>query len=89
VSAVPKRHDAIEGVYLSPDEKALMMSLVHQDPEVVAFAKAGGLPMPTMQPSERSGSSNAMRYSSYTPTSSNLTGSTPVPSESKGTDDDV
>jgi hypothetical protein len=43
VSAVPKKHDAIEGVYLSPDEKALMMSLVHQDPEVVAFAKAGGL----------------------------------------------
>jgi hypothetical protein len=42
-AAVPKKQDAIESVYLSPDEKALMVSLVHQDPEVVAFAKSGGL----------------------------------------------
>lgn len=43
MSAVPKMQDAIESVHLSLDEKALMVSLVHQDPEVVAFAKAGGL----------------------------------------------
>ena len=42
-AAVPKKQDAIESVHLSPDEKALMVSLVHQDPEVVAFAKSGGL----------------------------------------------
>lgn len=40
---VSKKHDAIETVHLSPDEKALMVSLVHQDPEVVTFAKSGGL----------------------------------------------
>ena len=38
-----KKHDVIESVHLSPDEKALMVSLVHQDPKVVAFAKSGGL----------------------------------------------
>lgn len=40
---VSKKQDAIESVHLSPDEKALMVSLVHEDPDVVAFAKAGGL----------------------------------------------
>jgi hypothetical protein len=40
---VSTKHDAIETVHLSPDEKALLVSLVHQDPEVVAFAKIGGL----------------------------------------------
>ncbi len=42
MSAVLKKQDAIESVHLSPDEKALMVSLVHEDLEVVAFAKAGG-----------------------------------------------
>lgn len=42
-SAQVKKQDAIESVHLSPDEKALMVSLVHEDPEVVAFAKAGGM----------------------------------------------
>ena len=40
---VSNKQDAIESVHLSADEKALMVSLVHQDSEVVAFAKAGGL----------------------------------------------
>jgi hypothetical protein len=40
---VSKKQDAIESVHLSADEKALMVSLVHLDSEVVAFAKAGGL----------------------------------------------
>jgi hypothetical protein len=40
---VSKKQDAIESVHLSPDKKALMVSLVHEDPEVVTFAKAGGL----------------------------------------------
>jgi hypothetical protein len=35
--------DAIESVHLAPDDKALMVSLVDRDPEVVSFAKAGGL----------------------------------------------
>jgi hypothetical protein len=42
MSAVPKKNDAIECVYLSLDEKALMVSLVDDDPDVVAFAKSNG-----------------------------------------------
>jgi hypothetical protein len=38
-----KKPDAIESAYVSPDEEALMVSLVDRDPDVVAFAKAGGL----------------------------------------------
>jgi hypothetical protein len=41
--SVVQKLDVIESVHLSMDEKALMVSLVHQDPDVVAFAKAGGL----------------------------------------------
>lgn len=41
--SAPKHQDAIESVHLSTDERALMTSLIHEDPEVVAFAKAGGL----------------------------------------------
>lgn len=42
MSALPKLQDAIESVHLSGDEKALMVSLVHDDPEVVSYAVAGG-----------------------------------------------
>jgi hypothetical protein len=42
VTAISKKNDAIESVYLSTDETALMTSLVHEDPEVIAFAKSGG-----------------------------------------------
>ena len=43
MAAVRKSKDVIESVHVSADEKALLVSLVHEDPEVVAFAKCGGL----------------------------------------------
>ena len=43
MTAAPKPPPAIETVHLSPDASALLLSLVDTDPEVVAFAKSGGL----------------------------------------------
>ena len=37
------RKNSIESAYVSRDEKSLVLTLLHQDPEVVAFAKSGGL----------------------------------------------
>jgi hypothetical protein len=42
VTAFSKKNDAIECVYLSADDRALMVSLVDDDADVVAFAKSEG-----------------------------------------------
>ena len=42
MTAFSKKNDAIESVYLSTDEGALMVSLVDDDADVVAFAKSNG-----------------------------------------------
>lgn len=42
MTAFSKKNDAIECVYLSADDRALMVSLVDDDPDVVAFAKSEG-----------------------------------------------
>jgi hypothetical protein len=39
----PERKNTIESAHVSGDEKCLVLTLLHQDPEVVAFAKSGGL----------------------------------------------
>lgn len=43
MTAAQKNPPVIESVRLAPDETALFVSLVDTDPEVLAFAKAGGL----------------------------------------------
>ena len=43
MSAMPEVQPVIESVRLSDDERSLLMALADTDPDVVAFAKAGGL----------------------------------------------
>ncbi len=43
MAAKPVQQSVIESAHVSRDEKTLVLSLLHHDPAVVAFAKSGGL----------------------------------------------